>query len=259
MAVISIEIISDVICPWVCSPFLHSIDINKDSALLATVASSEQLHFIKRRIPGAQKMNFKLCGSRTSSTRLHQQRVFSSMVALHYVIYILPLTYNAGTDRMARRMTPAQISAAQTRLIRVGKTVGIEFRFGGSIGSSRLAHRVLHLALERGGSETQCAVAETLFKYQFEMERDVSDVDVVVQAAVESSGLAELDVRAFLAGGGGVEETETEARGASQGQRVQGVPHFVIGGEHHLDGAGEMEEFFQAFVAARAGVGKTAA
>lgn len=156
---------------------------------------------------------------------------------------------------MARRMTPAQISAAQTRLIRVGKSVGIAFRFGGYIGSSRLAHRVLHLALERGGSEMQCAVAETLFTYQFEREKDVSDVDVVVQAAVESSGLDESDVRAFLAGGGGVEEGETEARGS----RVQGVPHFVIGGQQHLDGAGDMEEFFQAFVAARAGMGKTAA
>ncbi|OJI99447.1 hypothetical protein ASPVEDRAFT_26261 [Aspergillus versicolor CBS 583.65] len=225
MAVIPIEIISDVICPWC---FIGYRSLQRTIALY------------KKTYPGGSKDEFQIVW----------KPYFIDQVAPEESVLV------NETDRMARRMTPAQITAAQTRLIRVGKSVGIAFRFGGYIGSSRLAHRVLHFALERGGSEIQCAVAETLFKYQFEMEQDVSDVDVVVNAAV-GSGLDESEVRAFLAGGGGVEETENEAKGSRA--QVQGVPHFVIGEKNHLDGAGEMEEFFQAFVAARAGMGKTTA
>ncbi|KAL3496140.1 thioredoxin-like protein [Aspergillus germanicus] len=156
-------------------------------------------------------------------------------------------------DRMARRMTPSQIEAAQMRLVRSGKPIGINFAFGGYIGSSHLAHRVLFFAAKIGGSEMQCRVAETQFYYQFELEKDISQLDVAVSAAVEA-GIEQDAVGEFLAGSGNVEEIEHEARTYRETlklQGVSGVPCFVIGGEVRFEGVGDWEEFFGAFVAAR--------
>jgi predicted DsbA family dithiol-disulfide isomerase len=152
-------------------------------------------------------------------------------------------------------MTPPQIEAAQARLIRTGKSLGINFAFGGYLGSSRLAHRVLFLAATIRGSETQCRVAEGLFRHQFELEKDISNLDVVVSAAVEA-GIEEGVVKEFLAGSGGVEEIEHEAWAARERmkeQGVSGVPCFVFGGEVRFEGVGDWEEFFGAFAAAREG------
>ncbi|KAL5332317.1 DSBA-like thioredoxin domain-containing protein [Aspergillus crustosus] len=151
---------------------------------------------------------------------------------------------------MSRKMTPAQITAAHTRLSRTGKSLGIGFKFGGSIGSSRLAHRVLYLAGEQDGSgETQSRVSVALFKRQFELELDVSELEVVVAAAVEG-GLEEVAVRGFLERGGGVKEVEDEAKRVRE-RGVRGVPQFFFAGEHSFEGAGDIEEFFEAFVKAR--------
>ncbi|KAL4917368.1 hypothetical protein BDW62DRAFT_218176 [Aspergillus aurantiobrunneus] len=216
MAIIPIKRISDPIRPWC---FIGYRSLQQTMALY------------RKTYPGGSKDEFQI----------EWKPYFIDQVAPTESVLI--------HDRMAPRMTEAQISAAQTRLVRVGKSVGIDFRFGGFIGSSRLAHRLLYFAGLKG-SEVQCRVAEELFKAQFEMEEDVSGLDVVVQAAVRG-GLEEGVVREFLDGDGGVEEVEREAREARERETVQGVPHFVIGGHHHLDGAGDVEEFFEAFVAAR--------
>jgi predicted DsbA family dithiol-disulfide isomerase len=101
----------------------------------------------------------------------------------------------------------------------------------------------------------QCRVADTLFHYQFELQRDISQLDIVVSAAVEA-GIEEGIVKEILAGSGSVEEIEHEARTSRKRlkeQGVSGVPCFVIGGEVRFEGVGDWEEFFAAFVAAREG------
>ncbi|KAL2826689.1 thioredoxin-like protein [Aspergillus cavernicola] len=215
MAIIPIEIISDAICPW-CFIGYRSLE--------------KTINLYKKTYPGGSN------------------DIFEIKWKPYFLDQIPPEESVLISERMSRRMTPSQIDAAQTRLKRVGNSMGIGFRFGGYIGSSRLAHRVLSLAGAEG-SEVQCRVSEVLFKYQFELERDVSDREMVIQAGVEG-GLDEVKVREFLDGEGGIEETEREAREIREGG-VQGVPHFVIGGEHHFDGAGDMGEFFEAFVAVR--------
>ncbi|KAL2867595.1 uncharacterized protein BJX67DRAFT_352649 [Aspergillus lucknowensis] len=92
----------------------------------------------------------------------------------------------------------------------------------------------------------QCRVAETLF----EQEKDVGGVDVAVQAGVEG-GMEERTARGVLNGDVSVEETVREAEEVRE-RGVYGVPHFFIGGEHHFDGADDIGEFFEVFVAASA-------
>ncbi|KAL4903136.1 thioredoxin-like protein [Aspergillus multicolor] len=219
MAIIPIDIISDVICPWC---FIGYRTLQKAISLY------------RKTYPGASKDEF----------RIEWKPYFIDQVPPEDSLLV--------NDRMSRRMKPSQVLAAQTRLKRVGKSVGIEFRFGGSIGSSRLAHRALYFAFQNEGSEIQCALAEVLFKYQFEMERDVSLLDVLVEAAVEAE-LDESVVREYLEGEGGKEEVEEEQRRARD-MGIKGVPCFVVGdgaAKEMIDGAGDMEEFFGAFVKAR--------
>jgi predicted DsbA family dithiol-disulfide isomerase len=152
---------------------------------------------------------------------------------------------------MLRRMDPKKVEAAQIRLKRIGAAVGLNLKFGGYIGSSRRAHQLLYMAGRRKGIEMQSKVAEMLFHYQFEREADISELDTLVEAGVQA-GLCEEDVRKWLESDVGMSETEDEARRA-KATGIQGVPHFIIGGQHHLDGAVETSEFFETFVEVREG------
>ncbi|KAL3442955.1 thioredoxin-like protein [Aspergillus insuetus] len=220
MAIIPIEILSDPICPW---------------CYIGYRTLQRAMTLYQKTYPG---------GSRDT---------FDIIWKPYFIDEVEPDESVLIHDRMARRMTPSQIEAAQMRLVRSGNPLGINFSFGGYMGSSRLAHRVLFFAARIGGSETQCRVAETIFRYQFELEKDTSQLNVVVSAAVES-GIEEWIVKEFLAGSGGVEEIEHEAwtyRERLNAEGVSGVPCFVIGGEVRFEGVGDWEEFFGAFVAAR--------
>ncbi|KAL2856788.1 thioredoxin-like protein [Aspergillus pseudodeflectus] len=220
MPIIPIEIISDPICPW---------------CYIGYRTLQRAITLYQKTYPGGSKDTFEISWRPYFIDEVEPE----ASVLIH--------------DRMARRMTESQIIAAQTRLVRTGKPLGIKFSFGGYIGSSRLAHRVLFLAAQIRGGKLQCRVAEALFKYQFELERDISDLSVVVNSAVEA-GIEEGVIREFLAGNGGVEEVEYEAKAARERlklQGVSGVPCFAIGGEVRFEGVGDWEEFFEAFVAAR--------
>ncbi|KAL4949244.1 thioredoxin-like protein [Aspergillus filifer] len=219
MAVIPIEIVSDPICPW-CYIGYRSLQ--------------RTMTLYKKTYPGGSKDEFTIIWTP------------------YFIDQVEPTESVLINDRMASRMTASQINGAQTRLTRIGKGLGIDFQFGGYIGSSRVAHQGLRLALEKYGGLTQCDLAERLFRAQFELEKDVSDVNLVIAAAV-ASGMDGALVKEYLESGRGVDEVEAEARNA-RGNGVQGVPLFVIGtGEAkvRLEGAADMEEFFEAFVKVR--------
>ncbi|KAL4931803.1 DsbA family oxidoreductase [Aspergillus undulatus] len=243
MAVIPIEIISDVICPWCYIGY---------RTLQRTIA------LYKKTYPGGSNDEFRIVWKPYFIDLVEPEGsvlIYGKRSHVSYIYYVCLETEEVNPtmrsiDRMARRMTAAQIDAAQTRIKREGRAVGIDFQFGGSMGSSRLAHRALYFAIssETGGSEIQCRLAENLFRAQFELEKDVSHPDVAVESAV-NAGLDEDNVKAFLEGGCGVKEVEIEQREVRE-MGVQGVPLFKIG-EESLDGAAGMEEFFEAFVKAR--------
>jgi predicted DsbA family dithiol-disulfide isomerase len=49
-----------------------------------------------------------------------------------------------------------------------------------------------------------------------------------------------------LEGSHGAREVEAEEREV-RNLGIKGVPHFVIGGKHDMDGAGDVMEFFETF------------
>ncbi|KNG83029.1 hypothetical protein ANOM_008257 [Aspergillus nomiae NRRL 13137] len=208
MALIKIEIISDAICPWC---YIGYRNLQKAISLYQETSP----------------------GGSNDTIEVWWRPYFLDQEPPKESIFI--------QDRMLRRMDPKMVAAAQTRLKRVGADAGIRFRFGGYIGSFRLAHQLLHMAA-REGSELQCWVSELLFHYQFEEEADISQLGTVIAVGVQAG------LREWIASGAGIAEMEAEAKKA-RADGVTGVPHFVIGGKHHMEGAVDMSQLFQAFVA----------
>ena len=138
-------------------------------------------------------------------------------------------------ERLAKKYG-SSVTEAEARLrsmTDVAKADGLTFRFDRvRSGNTFDAHRVLHLAAERG---VQDAVKERfLLAYMTEGE-PIGDPGTLVRLAAEA-GLDAADVRATLASdahAAAVRADEDEARRLG----ITGVPFFVLGGRYAVSGA----------------------
>ena len=133
-----------------------------------------------------------------------------------------------------------------TRMTDVAAGDGLDFHFEKiRSGNTFDAHRVLHLAAERG---KQDAVKERyLLAYMTEGE-PIGDPDTLVRLAAEA-GLETEEVRAMLASdmyAREVREDEDEARQLG----ISGVPFFVLGGKLAVSGAQPAELLLRALAQA---------
>ena len=133
------------------------------------------------------------------------------------------------------------------RLVQIGHSVGIEFKFGGKHGGTRDAHRLTLLSQTKTASpEIQDKMVERLFEAYHELEKDISSPDVLREIAV-GAGLDELEVGEWLTSNMGGYVVDAEAlRYREDG--LSGVPMFIIQGEHRVDGARDVQEFLEIFI-----------
>jgi predicted DsbA family dithiol-disulfide isomerase len=144
---------------------------------------------------------------------------------------------------MVSRMGEERTASAQKHMTSLGRAEGIEIKYGGKTGNTKLSHRLLHLAKSKG-PQVQTEVALELFRLHFGDERDVTELQMMLDAA-KNCGLDVGEVKAYLESGGGAEEVDAEAA-AIRASGVKGVPRFRFqGGEHEVDGAGDAMDFFE--------------
>jgi predicted DsbA family dithiol-disulfide isomerase len=128
------------------------------------------------------------------------------------------------------------------RMTDVAAEDGLDFRFDKiRSGNTFDAHRVLHLAGERG---RQDAVKERLLRAYMTEGELMGDPAVLVRLAGEA-GLDPEEVRAMLASDANVKavrEDEDEARKLG----ISGVPFFVMGGKYAVSGAQPTEVLLRA-------------
>ncbi|RAL04971.1 DsbA family oxidoreductase [Aspergillus ibericus CBS 121593] len=148
-------------------------------------------------------------------------------------------------------------TAIFSRLAAVGQADGIAFSFGGRTGNTRDSHRLLWFAGQKeretagtageegvvGGLQTR--VAEQLFRAYFEEEKNITDREVLVQAAV-GAGLERAAVEALLGSEEGGKEVDLEAERARR-QLVTGVPYYMVQGQYAVEGADEPDTFLEVF------------
>lgn len=128
--------------------------------------------------------------------------------------------------------------------------MGINFRFGGKIGSTRNAHRLIHLCqTNEVSSEVRDALVEGIFEAYHEKELDISEGSVLRQIAVDA-GIDEEMVDTWLdcdLSGTVVDGEATKNRGVT----TAGVPYFIIQDVYCVDGAQDLQEFVEAFIKVR--------
>lgn len=127
-----------------------------------------------------------------------------------------------------------------------GRSVGIYFKAGGKIGSTRDAHRLVYCSqMAERGTDTRAtnALVEKIFEAYHEREMDISDRDVLKELAVDA-GLNKREVDEWLdATPAAVDE---EARKNKEVLK-SGVPVYIVQGEHRIDGSGDIAGYLEIF------------
>ena len=136
---------------------------------------------------------------------------------------------------------------------------GIQFSFKGRIGNTLDSHRLLEFARLKqeqdqrqgicqpsGIRNLQTKVAEELFSAFFENEKDITRIDVLVEAAGRA-GMYEKEARAFLESDRLAKQVAAEADESRNVEGVNGVPHFSINGMFDVGGAQESRAFTMLF------------
>jgi predicted DsbA family dithiol-disulfide isomerase len=147
-------------------------------------------------------------------------------------------------DRLARKYgtSVAQAKAMMDRVEQTAAGDGLEFHLAGTLGGNTLdAHRVLHLAKQRG---LQDDVLERFYRAYFTECQSLFDHLSLVRLAAEA-GLDPEEVQRVLDEGtyaGDVRADGFEAMSLG----VQGVPFFVIDGRFGISGAQPAELLAQA-------------
>jgi predicted DsbA family dithiol-disulfide isomerase len=138
-------------------------------------------------------------------------------------------------------MSREKALASQARLTDLGVQDGLEYRFDISrSGNTFDAHRLLHLALDRG---LQDAAKERLFRAYFTEGEPIGNAEALVRLLAEV-GIAEADSRAVLESdqyADAVRADEAEARELG----ISGVPFFVIDRRYGVSGAQPADALLQ--------------
>ncbi|OLN86968.1 Uncharacterized protein YwbO 3 [Colletotrichum chlorophyti] len=149
-------------------------------------------------------------------------------------------------------MTPERREALTRCMEQIGRSVGIGFRWGGKIGpDTRDAHRLVRLGRAKA-PEVGGALVEKLLEAYHELERDISDREVLRDAAV-SVGLDAADVDSLWSSGEGYDEVDAEERRTREAAAGSGVPTFIIQGVHRLGGVQDPSDFYEVFVQVKDG------
>jgi predicted DsbA family dithiol-disulfide isomerase len=128
------------------------------------------------------------------------------------------------------------VARAHEMLTKLGEEVGIRYNFSAiKIGPNTLdAHRLLHWASIEG-RDIQDGVATALFKANFEDGRNIGDHAVLVDIA-EHCGMDSKVVENLLKSDADKDTVIAEIE-AAQKMGVNGVPFFIIDGQYAVSGA----------------------
>lgn len=137
-------------------------------------------------------------------------------------------------------------AAGTKRMLQAGKSVGISFKWGGKIGSTRDAHRLMYLSRSKS-PQVQRAIVDGLYAAYHELEKDISTKDVLREISVKA-GLEASEVDNWLDSDIGADSVDEEARQVRERIAGSGVPTYFIRGVHRVDGAQDMSDFMDAFI-----------
>ncbi|KAI0010951.1 thioredoxin-like protein [Xylariaceae sp. FL0662B] len=221
MAIIQIDVISDFVCAWC---FIGKRNLEK------------AINIYQKTYPGGK------------------DDAFSITWRPYY------LNYNSSPHSVDKRelaetklsgMSLERREAITKRMDQIGRSVGINFRWGGKIGRTQDAHRLVHLSRAKS-PEVQNALVNKIFEAYHEHERDISSHEILREIAT-SVGFDESDLDKYLESDLDVENVDDEARIYREMAKGSGVPTFIIQGTNLINGAGDLGESMEVFAKVREG------
>jgi predicted DsbA family dithiol-disulfide isomerase len=145
------------------------------------------------------------------------------------------------------RLTAAQVAGLDARMEQTAAAEGLEYHLGdGVTGNTLDAHRLLHLAADRG---RQDAALERFYRAYFTEGRSLFD-DTSLSALAIAAGLDAADVSTVLAGDRYAAAVANDIREA-QALGANGVPFFMFDHRFGVSGAQESDVFSQVLARAR--------
>ena len=149
-------------------------------------------------------------------------------------------------DRYRQKFGEARVAQMLPMMVETGKKEGINFSYGGRVGSTLDSHRLLHFVKEQPeGEKKQNQLIDLIFRASFEDEEDLSNHQLLVRLA-EQLGFQGEEIRTFLQSDRYRREVQEEMRRTAQ-KGISGVPHFRLNNRLELSGAQDPEVFLQAF------------
>jgi predicted DsbA family dithiol-disulfide isomerase len=137
-----------------------------------------------------------------------------------------------------------RVAVMQQHVAQLADEVGLHLRLDETLHANTVdAHRLLHLALDRGGPTAQQALQDAMLAAYFEDVRDVSDHGVLREVAL-GAGLDAAEVDDVLAGDGYRDAVSADIQKA-RAYGAGGVPLFVFEEAYAVSGAQPTEVFAQ--------------
>ncbi|KAJ1642651.1 hypothetical protein LPJ64_005518 [Coemansia asiatica] len=147
-------------------------------------------------------------------------------------------------EEVYRKKFGDRVTTMQERLQAVGKEEGIDFKFGGKMSNTLNSHRLVDFArLE--GSETEEKIVSSILKRYFELEQDIGQMDVLLNAAADG-GLDKEKTRRYLESDDGIDSVKQKIKN-NQRLGISGVPFYIINDRYGISGAETPETFIQVF------------
>ena len=155
-----------------------------------------------------------------------------------------PVHRRATAERLAEKygMSVEDAQARQQEVTDLAAIEGLAYDLAGARGGSTFdAHRLIHLGAEHGVSD---AVKERLMRAYFTEREPIGDRETLVRLGIDA-GLPEEEVRDVLDGDRYAEAVRADERTATQ-LGIRGVPFFVLGRKYGLSGAQPADIILQA-------------
>jgi predicted DsbA family dithiol-disulfide isomerase len=160
---------------------------------------------------------------------------------------------------MTQRFGAEKYDGIRAHLSQMGGPEGINFSFNSKTGNTHDSHRLVQLAKTKNprdadgnvqDTETENRVVKEIMRSYFELDGDITSRDMLVDAAARA-GLDRDEAKQWLESENGDVEVDREVFEAYK-MGIRGVPHFVINGKYHVNGAREVPEFLEQFSKAKA-------
>lgn len=125
----------------------------------------------------------------------------------------------------------------------------IHFSYGGKMSNTMRSHRLIHFSSKFGFS-IQNDVVEALMIAYFEKEKDLGDIEVLIDSARGKLPVSDEDLLKYLLSDEDEDLVRTQARKLVASHQISGVPHFIVKGPKNsftLGGAQEAAVFSNLF------------